>query len=371
MAEIQHGWLIIADISGYTAFLARNDLSRAQGIIERLMGPLVEGLSARMNLVKLEGDAVFVSAPDALDLDPQRIINLLEDCYYAFRMTLVDLDVTCVGAPDLDLKFAVHHGKYMIQRLGGTEDLAGRDVILVHRLLKNTVRERLGHGGYLIASAAAHERLPAAEWDEHEEHYEHLGTTRVAVRDLHPVFDEMQATDPTAVPAEGALLDLTYTVPASAARAWDWHIEDGKRDRWEATAERWRVIPDATGRVRRGTRMECEHADGSSTLFEITGWRPYTGLTMRIAPQGWVPSVRLTYLFEALGPNETRVTLRMSRPERWLPRQAARVMAFVLRRALRQSLPTLTRLVGETAALPTPNPALSGPMEPLPASSPG
>ena len=40
---------------------------------------------------------------------------------------------------DLDFKFVAHHGEMVKQKMGGREELAGRDVILVHRLLKNTV----------------------------------------------------------------------------------------------------------------------------------------------------------------------------------------------------------------------------------------
>jgi hypothetical protein len=40
------------------------------------------------------------------------------------------------------------------QSMGGQEELAGRDVILVHRLLKNSVKERLGPGAYALYSDA-------------------------------------------------------------------------------------------------------------------------------------------------------------------------------------------------------------------------
>ena len=45
---------------------------------------------------------------------------------------------------DLDFKFVVHHGEMVRQKIGAREELAGRDVILVHRLLKNTVSEKVG-----------------------------------------------------------------------------------------------------------------------------------------------------------------------------------------------------------------------------------
>jgi hypothetical protein len=51
------------------------------------------------------------------------------------------------------------------QQMGGREELAGRDVILVHRLLKNAVGEKFGGHAYALYSDAAARSLgvdPAA-----------------------------------------------------------------------------------------------------------------------------------------------------------------------------------------------------------------
>jgi hypothetical protein len=56
---------------------------------------------------------------------------------------------------DLDFKFVVHHGEMVKQKMGGREELAGRDVILVHRLLKNAVGERIGGRAYALYGDAA------------------------------------------------------------------------------------------------------------------------------------------------------------------------------------------------------------------------
>jgi hypothetical protein len=42
---------------------------------------------------------------------------------------------------DLDLKFVCHYGEFIKQKMSGRDELAGRDVILVHRLLKNGVSQ--------------------------------------------------------------------------------------------------------------------------------------------------------------------------------------------------------------------------------------
>ena len=50
----------------------------------------------------------------------------------------------CRAIPTLDLKFVVHHGAYIAQRVAGTTELVGADVALAHRLLKNGVAEATG-----------------------------------------------------------------------------------------------------------------------------------------------------------------------------------------------------------------------------------
>lgn len=55
-------YFVIADISGYTGFLANNDLAHAHGILSELTTLLIEALGAPFRFVELEGDAVFVYA---------------------------------------------------------------------------------------------------------------------------------------------------------------------------------------------------------------------------------------------------------------------------------------------------------------------
>jgi class 3 adenylate cyclase len=52
----------IADISGYTGFLAGVELDHAQDIIADFMDTVVKGLRPPFRLAKFEGDAAFVYA---------------------------------------------------------------------------------------------------------------------------------------------------------------------------------------------------------------------------------------------------------------------------------------------------------------------
>ncbi len=61
----------------------------------------------------------------------------------------------CRGVFGLSLKLIVHHGSFMRQVVRGRSRLAGPDIILAHRLLKNDVEPRT----YVLFTDAAVERL--------------------------------------------------------------------------------------------------------------------------------------------------------------------------------------------------------------------
>ena len=77
----------------------------------------------------------------------------------------------------------VHHGLAVTQKMAGRPELVGSDVILVHRLLKNEVVERLGLTAYALISQAcidASGLKPAAlGMVAHTEKYERIGEVAV------------------------------------------------------------------------------------------------------------------------------------------------------------------------------------------------
>src|SRR6185295_18157211 len=67
-------------------------------------------------------------------------------------------DHICIACPTvayLDLKMVLHRGPAVRQAVGSGSDLLGPAVTVAHRLLKNTVRERIGARPYLFMTDAA------------------------------------------------------------------------------------------------------------------------------------------------------------------------------------------------------------------------
>ena len=80
----RQGYLVLADISGYTAFLTGTELEHAQAIIHELTTLIRERLAPPLRFVKLEGDAVFCYADEAAFPDGERLVELLEACYFEY-----------------------------------------------------------------------------------------------------------------------------------------------------------------------------------------------------------------------------------------------------------------------------------------------
>ena len=77
-------YFAIADISGYTSFLAGVELDHAQDIIADFMNTVVKGLRPPFRLAKFEGDAAFVYAV-AEKVDGSLLQDAIESAYFKFR----------------------------------------------------------------------------------------------------------------------------------------------------------------------------------------------------------------------------------------------------------------------------------------------
>ena len=84
-AMTQHGYLVIADISGYTSFVAKTELEHSHEILSELLGLLVDKFKLLMTISKLEGDAVFAYAAEEKITRGETLLEFLEDIYTAFR----------------------------------------------------------------------------------------------------------------------------------------------------------------------------------------------------------------------------------------------------------------------------------------------
>jgi len=303
MLQPQPTWLLIADISGYTSYLAGVELDHAQDILADLIGTVVTALRPNFRLAKLEGDAAFVSA-DAATLDGSLLLDTVERCYFGFRRRRRDVRQAtscecnaCSRIPDLNLKFVVHHGVALRQRVAGREELLGSDVIVVHRLLKNEASERLGVDAYALFTQAAVDAMaiePAAlGMQPLVETYEHIAEVQTWVHDLERRWQDEEDRQRVFVTPEAAGFRFSIPTAAPPQMAWEFLTMPGRRAGWQAGVTDV-VLSDATGNRRGvGATIHCMHGK-DAVIEEIVDWRPYDYWTHRSTiptPQGPIKMV--------------------------------------------------------------------------------
>ena len=301
----REGYLVMADIAGYTAFFAGAELEHAHGIIEELKALIQERLVPPLRFVKLEGDAVFCYADSFTFDDGERLMELLEVCYCDFADRLFDMArsstcgcAACASIDTLDLKFVAHYGTYMVERVAGGEDLAGPDVILTHRLLKNSITEQTGCRAYAFFTEACLQRLPTAlDLPKHTDTYESLGETTGGVHDLKPVLEEMREERRVYIGPAAADIEWTFEVPVPPSVLWQYFVDPDKSVRWLRKADPFvtrrettsdlvlghRNTPNSRGRLGVGAIAHCEHG-ASDLLHRYVDWRPFKYFTREAAP---------------------------------------------------------------------------------------
>jgi hypothetical protein len=184
----ERGFLVLADISGFTAFVTTTELEHGPPIIAELLEAVIDRLAPPLAIQEVEGDAVFAFALDDTLAPAASLLDVVDDAFAAFdaRRRRLAADDSCAcracrSVGNLDLKVIAHHGAFLRQTVAGRPQLSGTNVILAHRLLKNG----LARTGYLLLTEAALDYMDieaaAAGLVAQSERYEHLGEVRCFV----------------------------------------------------------------------------------------------------------------------------------------------------------------------------------------------
>lgn len=183
--------LILADISGYTRFMAANEKSEihSQVVISELMRSIIKQVKIPLKVLKLEGDAIFLYAEKENDEDKwikekQLIGQKLLEFFTVFSDTLIDLSNSelcscnsCKNLNKLRLKIIVHSGKALFQKIYKYDELGGVDVIIAHMLLKNHIKK----DHYILVTSQAYRDIALPKdipTRKHLEKYPEVGTVK-------------------------------------------------------------------------------------------------------------------------------------------------------------------------------------------------
>jgi len=279
-SSIETGYLVLADLTGFTPFVASAEIDHARLILNDLLGLLRRTLTSSLTLAEVEGDALFLYAPDDRMRHGETLLELIESTYVSFRdrIRLAERNTACPCEacrmiPTLDLKFIVHWGEWMLQETATSVKPFGSCVNLVHRMLKNEVTDATGWRAYALFSDRALDHMGVHPAGMHEQsvEYPHLGSTTIHALGLRARYEELTAARTSYLAGPDAHFTIRRTYPLSRARLWEFMTSLERRNEWEVNAD-WQEVERTRGRTAQGATNHCAR---SGFLEELMDWRPF------------------------------------------------------------------------------------------------
>ena len=178
-------FICIPDITGFTEFMSEVSLESSKRIIPSLLNRIIYANSINLKISEIEGDAVLFYRNGPLP-SAQELIAQCRRFFHEFRAELDQIverndnhheyrDLT----RKLGLKVIMHYGPIGMVQVGSHLKLMGEEIIVAHRLLKNSVSEK----EYVLFSQDVVEQLKGSEsslitdWAvRQDDHYDHIGT---------------------------------------------------------------------------------------------------------------------------------------------------------------------------------------------------
>lgn len=322
MDQSQDGYLLIADITGYTAFLRESELEHAKDSLRTLLDLLIEQTKPPLRISRLEGDAVISYALQGSFQRGQTLVDLIEATYVEFRRAL-DLMVlntscnclACRNIANLDLKFFVHYGTFALESLPAYIELVGSDVNILHRLTKNSVTTMTGMHAYVLYTQAAVDQLNIPEiFPEltlHIESYADVGEITTFLMDMHPIWESRKHRFHKEVKPEDAILVFEQKFKISPTVAWE-YVTNPKYRALIYGSDKQELKDLKKGRISEGSVYICSH--GNNKIQQtIVDWHPFYQYTITNNTPGGGTAMNTVRIQSE--PDGTRVILLASKIE--------------------------------------------------------
>jgi uncharacterized protein YndB with AHSA1/START domain len=286
---VHNGYLLIADISGYTAFLTSSEQDHANPILKSLLTALVEQVGEPLHFWRMDGDAVLAYSTSQDFPSGEVFLTICENIYNAFATRRRDIIANtscpcraCANVNNLDLKIMAHHGSFEEMTFGPVTDISGSDVILVHRMAKTDVKAVTGIRSYALFSDAAVEAMDVdAALTPFSQTFEHFGEVSMKVYDLGAAWEKFRN--------EG---ERFFLEESDGVWSYRRHFDIPIAIVWEALTapelkQKWMVnmksvtVDRPEGRLGSGSNYHCAH-EAADFFYWVTDWEPFDYFSTRI-----------------------------------------------------------------------------------------
>lgn len=270
MAQASKGTFLLADIGGYTTFLTDVGLEHAKEITSHLFNGMVDIDPDRWKVGNVVGDCLFLYN-DSSD-SPDETYAYLRSLYEHFRdsIAVVAGGSTCrCGAcdrsGDLALKFVVHSGEFDVQEIAGRRELIGSDIVVAHRLLKNSIP--LKEYALLTESVADVAKASGLSAETGRDEYDDVGGLDYVYLDLRTVREAFDKSREVYLTEDNADVSASVEIDAPPELVWRVSLDHRASTQWAPTLVESETLsgePDEAGSVH-----TCLH-DGGMKLVHFT-----------------------------------------------------------------------------------------------------
>jgi hypothetical protein len=258
----------IPDLGGFTKFIAETEIQHSQHIIKELLEILVDANTLGMKVSEFEGDAVLFyrnGAPPSLE----QLVQQARKMYLDFHTHLKQFEYTricqcgaCAGASGIALKMVVHFGSAGTMRVKNHLKFIGKDIIIAHRLLKNSVTVP----EYLLVTQSTLSRLADADgqlvsFANGADAYDNLGTIEYHFKSLDSYRDEVKVDPPLPVRLKSPrkMTQLTRRIDAPIERVYQRLIDLPGRMQWMESISKVEMSNDQPNQI--GKTHRCVRGD--------------------------------------------------------------------------------------------------------------
>jgi hypothetical protein len=278
------GYFVLADITGFTSFVAGSELEHSQLILSQILNHIVNKFTPQFTLVEIEGDAVFLYAPVEKFSRGEIILEMVESTYFAFRDTKASFRrlttcncKACQMTSGLDLKFIIHSGEYVLNVVAGKAKPLGTSVNTVHRLAKNKVSDSTGWSAYVLFTKDCLDNLGLELQDIYTqtENYEHIGDIQTYSLNLDEQYKKYIEGRIAYISPEDSDYFVERNYSVSPPVLWEWVNNPKKRSQWLEVTD-WNPLERPFGRTQKGAVNHCANSDFIENLLDYRPFEYYT-----------------------------------------------------------------------------------------------
>ena len=311
----QPGLLFVPDISGFTHFVTATEVAHSQHMIQELLETLIDANEIGLTVSEIEGDAILFYR---LGDPPTRgqFFEQIQKMFVAFHGLLRRYETqricqcgACVGINNLTLKVVAHYGDISENRVKEHVKLFGRDVIAVHRLLKNDIP----HHEYALFTRALANAWPASssaapDWSQCEQgsqEYDvgHIEFEHVPLGPLMEKVPEPKLEDLSIPGASVPVFSFEQDVEAPIDFVFAVVSDLPKRLDWMMGAKRVEMLTGPYNHI--GTKHRCVIDENSPVMVTTGSSRGQNAITLTETDEK--QTMCSVYTFRQDGPERTHL----------------------------------------------------------------